>query len=332
MAKKSWDLLGGAIGRRSMVAVGALTLSLAGAMGCSEGGAEQGALGGRIAEEERRAPPFDADSAYALLERQVAFGPRVPGTSGHAAQLEWMTSYLEARADTVVLQTFEHTGPDGERLELTNVLARFRPGTPDRVLLLAHWDTRPTADSETDAELRDRPIPGANDGASGTAVLLQLAAVLSSHSPPIGVDLLLTDGEDYAPDHMYLGAKHFAANLPSGYQPFYGILLDMVADRDPRYLQEGYSLQYAPEVVARIWRMAERLVYGHYFPDERGIAISDDHLALNRAGLHTANIIDFDYGPGNVYWHSLEDDLENVAPDGMGAVGAVVAELIYRGG
>jgi glutaminyl-peptide cyclotransferase len=307
-------------------------LCLGGAMGCADGGAEQGALGGRIQAADRRAPAFDADSAFALLERQVAFGPRVPGTPGHAAQLEWMTSYLRERADTVAHQTFEHTGPAGERLVLTNVFARFRPGVRERVLLLAHWDTRPTADNDPDPALRDQPIPGANDGASGVAVLLQLADVLSRHSPPIGVDILLTDGEDYAPDHMYLGAEHFAANLPPGYEPFYGILLDMVADLEPRYPKEGFSVRDAPEVVDRIWRMAERLGYGTYFPDRQGISISDDHLALNRAGIRTANIIDFDYGPGGAYWHTHADDLPQVAPEGLGVVGTVVAELIYRGG
>ena len=319
----------GTIRTRGVVA----TLLLAGLLaGCAEGGAENGAFGGRIEAGERQAPAFNADSAFALLERQVAFGPRVPGTPGHAAQLEWMTSYLRDRADTVILQEFRHTGPAGETLELTNVFARFRPEATGRVLLLAHWDTRPTADYETDPELQDRPIDGANDGASGTAVLLELADVLSRHSPPIGVDILLTDGEDYAPDHMYLGAEHFAANLPGGYEPYYGILLDMVADRDPRYRKEGYSLRYAPEVVARAWRMAERLGYSHYFVDEQGIAISDDHVPLNEAGIHTINIIDFDYGPGNAYWHTQGDTLENVAPDGLGVVGEVVAELVYRGG
>ncbi|MEJ2501923.1 MAG: M28 family peptidase, partial [Gemmatimonadota bacterium] len=207
------------------------------AAGCSDGEAVPG--GGetssdRIPVAERQAPPFDGDSALALVERQVAFGPRVPGTRGHAAQLEWMTAYLRERADTVELQPFTHTGPEGETLALTNIFARFRPDAPDRVLLVAHWDTRPTAAEEADPGLRDRPIPGANDGASGTAVLLQLADVLSGHSPPLGVDLLLVDGEDYAPNHMYLGAKHFAAHAV-GYEPLYGILLDMVGDRTPRF-------------------------------------------------------------------------------------------------
>jgi hypothetical protein len=277
-------------------------------------------------------PRFDADAAYALLERQVAFGPRVPGTEGHAAQLAWMTSYLRARADTVRLQPFRHEIPGGPTLELTNVFAQFRPRVRDRVLLVAHWDTRPTADMEPDPALRDRPIPGANDGASGTAVLLQLGDVLSRHSAPIGVDLLLVDGEDYAPNHMYLGAAHFAARVPPGYEPLYGVVVDMVADEEPRYLQEGYSRQYAPEVVDRVWRTAERLGYGEYFPPVPGRPIGDDHLPLNRAGIRTIDIIDFDYGPGNAYWHTLEDDLEHVTPEGLGVVGEVLVAVVWDGG
>ena len=311
----------------------ALPLALTLLLGCADGGAEVGGqASGGIAPGERVAPEFRGDTALALLRRQVQFGPRVPGTAGHGAQLEWMTSYLRERADTVILQRFTHTGPRGERLEMTNVFARFLPEAPDRVLLVAHWDTRPTADAEATPERRAMPIPGANDGASGTAVLLEMANVLSSHSPPLGVDLLLVDGEDYAPDHMYLGAKHFAANKPLGYEPFYGILLDMVGDRTPEFPQEGYSVRYAPEVVERVWRMAERLGYARMFPRTPGIPITDDHIPLNDAGIRTIDIIDFDYGPANAYWHTLDDSLENVGVEGLEGVGTVVAELVYRGG
>lgn len=319
-------------GRRASGSLALAVLLVVGTVGCAEGGAEEGRRSSSIPAAERAAPDFRGDTAMALLRQQVEFGPRVPGTAGHRAQLEWMTSYLRERADTVILQPFTHTGPRGERLEMTNVFARFRPEMPERVLLLAHWDTRPTADSEATPERRAMPIAGANDGASGTAVLLELANVLSSHSPPIGVDLLLVDGEDYAPDHMYLGAKYFAEHKPAGYEPFYGILLDMVADGNPVFLQEGYSLRYAPEVVDRVWRMAERLGYSRMFPQTSGIPISDDHVPLNEAGIRTIDIIDFEYGPGNAYWHTLEDTLEHVAPDGLEATGTVVAELIYRGG
>ncbi len=307
-------------------------LALAG--GCSDGrGAEQDVGSSeRITTEKRVAPAFDRDSAMTLLRRQVEFGPRVPGTEGHERQLAWMEAFLRERADTVVAQAFTHAGPSGETLHLTNVFARFRPDEPTRVLLLTHWDTRPTADNAEDPADRDRPIPGANDGASGTAVLMELANVLSSHSPPIGVDLLFVDGEDYAPDYMYLGAEYFAAHLAPGYEPLYGVLVDMVGDQNPLYPPEQYSQQYAPEVVDRVWRMAERLGFGAYFPGTPGMAIGDDHLKLIEAGIHTIDIIDFEYGPGNVYWHTLQDDLDHVAPTGLGVVGTTLAELIYRGG
>lgn len=285
---------------------------------------------GRLADLGIDVPEFSADSAFELLKRQVEFGPRVPGSPGHAQQLEWMTELLRERADTVILQHFTHDA-DSIELALTNVFARFRADAPDRILLLAHWDTRPTADAEREPELREQPILGANDGASGTAVLLELARVLSIDAPPIGVDLLFTDAEDYT-GNMYLGAKHFAANLPRGYRPLYGILVDMVADQDPVFPIEGHSQSFAPEVVERVWRLAEQLGHGAVFQRRTGSTISDDHVPLNRAGIRTIDIIDFDYGPGNSYWHTLQDVVENTSPRGLGIVGEVLTVLIYRGG
>jgi glutaminyl-peptide cyclotransferase len=284
-----------------------------------------------MALDTSRVPPFSGDSAHALLRRQVAFGPRVPGSPGHAAQLAWMTDFLRERADQLDTQPFTHVAR-GDTLRLTNLFARFRPDQSVRVLLLAHWDTRPTAD--LDGERPDQPIDGANDGASGTAVLLELANVLSRHSPPIGVDLLLVDGEDYGPGErdMYLGAKHFAANLPPGYRPLYGILVDMVGDHTPQFPMEGHSVDLAPEVVDRVWRAAEQLGLGHIFVRRTGIHVTDDHLPLNRAGIRTINIIDFDYGPFNSFWHTHQDIVENTAPVGLEAVGRVLAALIYNGG
>lgn len=299
---------------------------------CTTAAACNNAAPGEATRETIDAPAFDGDSAFALLERQVAFGPRVPGTAGHRAQLEWMTDFLRARADTVIVQRFTHRRANGDSVPMANVFARFRPEAQDRVLVLAHWDTRPMADQEENEADRSKPIPGANDGASGVAVLLQLANVLSSHSPPIGVDLLFTDGEDFGPGEMYLGAKYFAANKDPGYRPFYGVLLDLIADQSPRFPIEGNSQSYAPEVVARVWDMAERLGYGSVFPSTTGGYIEDDHIPLNQAGIRTIDIIDFDYGPGNRYWHTLEDDLQNVAPGGLQAVGDVVTHLIFSGG
>lgn len=281
-------------------------------------------------------PAFDADSAHALLRRQVAFGPRVPGTPGHAAQLQWMVEYLRARADTVIVQSFDQQ-IDGETVRLHNVFARFRPDDHSRVLLVAHWDTRPASDQDTDPAKRTLPILGANDGASGVAVLLTLADMFAQQAPPIGVDILLTDGEDYATgpgdyDNMYLGAKYFAANQPAGYPPLYGILVDLVGDQNPRFEMEGYSQQYAPEVVQRVWRVAEGLGYGNVFVGSSGMSVMDDHVPLNQGGIRTVNIIDMDYGPGNAYWHTQDDVVEHTSPRGLRAAGEVIAALVYRGG
>lgn len=275
-------------------------------------------------------PTFDAEAAHALLRRQVEFGPRVPNTAGHRAQLAWMVDYLRQRADTVETQAFTYNA-DGKTLQLANVIARFNPESPRRILLLAHWDTRPTADEELDEAKRAQPIDGANDGASGVAVLLQLADMLSKQKAPIGVDLLFTDGEDYAPGHMYLGATHFAANL-GAYRPMYGVLIDMVGDQNPRFPVEGNSREYAPEVVHRVWSLAAELGYGEMFPQTTTGAITDDHIPLNQAGIRTIDIIDFDYGPGNSFWHTTADVVANTSPAGLRAVGTLLAHLVYRGG
>lgn len=273
----------------------------------------------------------------ALVQKQVDFGPRVPGTDGHAEQLEWMIARLDSLAPVVRADTFTHvTSSAADTLTLTNVMARFNPEATRRILLLAHWDTRPTADAEEDPEARARPIPGANDGASGTAVLLTLAGHMRDTPPPptLGVDVLLVDGEDYGPgvEDMLLGARHFAATTPEEEQPVYGLLLDMVGDADPRFPVEGYSAQAANVVVQKVWRAAERLGYRDWFPTAVGQALTDDHVPLIEAGIPTANLIDFTYGPGNAYWHTSEDTPDKLSAATLGMVGAVVAELIYSGG
>jgi glutaminyl-peptide cyclotransferase len=264
-----------------------LLVPLLGCPGAQDGGAQANDNGAS------RGPPFSGDSAFAYVQKQVSFGPRVTGMPGHKAQLEWMQQHLSSRADTVLRQDFVHTHTrNGVKLALTNLFARFNVNAPQRILLVAHWDTRPTADNEDDEEKRQQPIQGANDGASGTAVLLHLADILKRNPPPIGVDLLFVDGEDYGPDgtDMYLGATYFAANLPRGYKPLYGILLDMIGDHQPVYAMEGNSQEYAPEVLERVWRLAETLNYANHFPRRSIGGISDDHLPLsihNRMWLPT---------------------------------------------
>lgn len=279
-------------------------------------------------------PAFDGQRALALVEAQLAFGPRVPGTEGHQRQLAWMLDTLDPLADEVLRQDFDYETTSGETLSLTNVIARFSPEADRRILLLTHWDTRPTSDQESDPEARALPVPGANDGGSGTAVLLVLAELLSRQSPPLGVDLLFVDGEDYGPttDDMFIGARHFADEVSEEMRPMYGVLLDMVGDADPSFPIEGYSAERATQVAQRVWRVARDLGYGRVFEERVGQAVQDDHLPLIQAGIPTINVIDFDYGPDHAYWHTAQDDLANVSARTLGMVGEVMAELIYRGG
>lgn len=303
-----------------------LPLMVAVLTGCPSSGQDSG----RGTAVARQGPSFSAEAAFEHVRTQVAFGPRVAGMPGHQQQLQWMTEYLRSRADTVELQPFTHTTTTtNKQLAMTNVIARFNPSATERVLLIAHWDTRPTADFDSDEDARKQPIPGANDGASGTAVLLEIANVLKANKPGIGVDLLFVDGEDYGPSEpdMYLGAKYFAANA-GNYRPLYAVLVDMVGDKTPRFPVEDYSLQMAPEVVQRVWGIAEELGYGAHFPRSNQGAVGDDHVPLNKAGIRTANIIDCCDPP----WHTLEDNLANASPVGLGVVGNVLLELIFREG
>ncbi len=279
-------------------------------------------------------PIFNGEAALALVRDQVGFGPRVPGTPGHGAQLAWMLEQLDTLGVVASVDTFSHVTTGGDSLTLYNVMARFRPDATRRILLLAHWDTRPTSDEAADSASRATPLPGANDGGSGTAVLLHLAAMFAEVPPPVGVDVLFVDGEDYGPgvDDMFLGARRYASRLSDTARPVYGLLLDMVGDADPSFPVEEISAQAASVVVRKVWRAAERLGYRQYFPSTVGLRVIDDHMPLIEAGLPTANLVDFVYGPNNRYWHTPQDTPENVSAATLGMVGEVVAELVYSGG
>jgi Zn-dependent M28 family amino/carboxypeptidase len=246
----------------------------------------------------------------------------------------WMLARLSSLGAPLSVDTFPHVTTSGDSLTLYNIGVRFRPDATRRILLLTHWDTRPTSDEARDSASRAHPVPGANDGASGTAVLLELASSMSGTPPPVGVDLLFVDGEDYGPsvDDMFLGARRYAARLGGPGRPVYGLLLDLVGDADPSFPVEELSQQAAALVVRKVWDAAERLGYGQYFPRSVGGRVIDDHVMLIEAGLPTANLIDFVYGPNNRYWHTPEDTPDNVSATTLGMVGEVVAELIYSGG
>ena len=290
-----------------------------------------GDSGGTVTVRVER-PPFNGVRAFQDLERQVAFGPRIPGSAGHAQQLEWLETQLRALADTVFLDPFEHVTGEGHELTLTNVIARFGPADGSRLLLLTHWDTRPKADQSSEAADRELPVIGANDGASGTAILLELARMFNEQPPPGGVELLFSDGEDYGPStsDMFLGARHYVAGIGSENPPAYGILLDMVGDADPSFPIEAYSMEGAGQVVQRVWGIAADLGYRRYFPMDQTSRVIDEHIQFIDAGIPVADIIDFDYGRGNGFWHTPRDLPENTSAQTLFMVGDVVAEVVYR--
>ena len=284
---------------------------------------------------------FSADSAYSFVASQVGFGPRVPGTAAHNLCREWLVAKLyEFGADTVMVVGTETTAWDGTKLPVRNILAKFKGISQSRPLLLAaHYDTRPWADEDSDADARTKPFDGANDGASGVGVLLEIARNLGKEPAHVPVDILLTDVEDYGSTHAdgswCLGSQQFADNLPysPSAMPRWGVLLDMVGGRDAKFSREVFSLQVAPAQVQKIWDMAGRLGLRNRFPTSIGGAINDDHLPLSRAGIPTADIIESSNPQTGSFppsWHTRADNLSNIDPSTLKDVGRVVLNVIYN--
>jgi hypothetical protein len=274
---------------------------------------------------------FNGEAAFQKLKEQCDFGPRTPGTEGHTRCLDYLVRALTPLAARVDRQQF--TFRDGARaIRMTNVVARFNPasGSPRSgtgVILAAHWDTRPTADQEDDPERRRQPILGANDGASGVAILLEMARMLKAKPAAVPVWIVLFDGEDYGPgvDRMFLGAKHFAANLPTGV-PRMGVLLDMVGDKNLEIFKEIHSVTRASAVVNSVWETAHRLGYRAHFNPQNGHLIQDDHLPLLEKGIAMIDVIDFDYPP----WHTLGDTVDKCSAASLGVVGDVITTWTYE--
>ena len=269
---------------------------------------------------------FSAKRAFAYLEKQCEFGPRVPGTTVHQETGAYLFKELEKYADEVVFQPFEFRGQD-RAIQMNNILARFGDDSSEKMLLAAHWDTRPFADRDPNPVNRNTPILGANDGASGVAVLLEIARVLKSKPPPIQVIIVLFDGEDYGRtvSTMFLGSTHFSQNM-DGWKADFGILLDMVGDRTLDLPMERYSWNAARDLTEAIWRRAEELRLPA-FQRRLGPAIMDDHLPLIQSGVPTIDIIDFDYP----HWHTVEDTPDKCSAESLEVVGRLVLDIIYSG-
>jgi len=274
-------------------------------------------------------PKFDGIEAYQYLIAQCQFGPRNPGSEGHERTRKYLLDKMKQYTNLVKTQEFVY--PDtaqNTKLELTNIIASFYPKKKQRVLLCAHWDTRPFADKDPDSSLREKPILGANDGASGVALLLQIAKIISQKEPKWGVDMILFDGEDYGReeelDKFCLGSKYFAKNKGE-YKPEFGIVLDMIGDKDLNIHKEGYSTKYAKKVVDLVWGRAQKLKLD-CFGDSTQYFIYDDHIPLLEAGIPCIDLIDYD----NPYWHTTQDTPDKCSPESLQKIGGLLLEILYR--
>ena len=270
-------------------------------------------------------PKFDSGNAFSLLQKQCDFGPRPIGTVAHDKTRDYLFGELSKVANAAELQNFDYKYKR-TTYKLSNVIAHFGPSNGPGILLSAHWDTRPTADQELEKADQKRPILGANDGASGVAILLDMARMFHERMPAVPVTIVLFDGEDFGPTgkDMFIGSRYFAAHMDkSAYK--YGILLDMVGDKKLGVFREGNSELRAKFVSDKIWSAARELGYGSTFKDETKYTIGDDHIPLNEAGLPCADVIDFDYA----YWHTLGDTVDKCSPESLRIVGETIAKVVY---
>ena len=292
-------------------------------------------------------PSFDADSAFAFCERQCAFGPRVMNTEAHDKCGRWIVEKFKQYGCTVIEQQATLTGYDGTPLKSTNIIASYRPELSTRILVCAHWDCRPWADNDPDSTNWRKPVMGANDGASGVAVMLELARLLHADTTKlaVGIDFVCFDAEDYGVpqwsdvqddgNSWALGAQHWAANLhKEGYEARYGILLDMVGGQGARFYKESFSMQYASGIVDKVWAAAKAVGFGSYFVDAEGGMINDDHLPVNNvAKIPTIDIItchpDCEQSSFGPTWHTVIDDMEHIDRNTLKAVGQTMVQVLY---
>jgi glutaminyl-peptide cyclotransferase len=304
---------------------------------------------GKIDERETRVilvPAFNADSAYHFVEKQVALGPRIPNSPSHKETGDYLISKLKEYKASTTVQEFEATTFDGHKLFLRNIIACYYPEKQKRILLAAHWDTRPFADKDGDEP--SSKFDGANDGASGVAVMLEIARVLAANSSPqVGVDIILFDGEDWGEKESSvrstppegwdswwcLGSQYWSRHPHKAkYTAYYGILLDMVGAKGAHFFQEGHSLEYAPKIVEKIWGAASRLGYSSVFVRQKEAPITDDHVYLNKAGrIPTVDIVHYDpvLGYFGDFHHSRKDNLSLISKETLGTVGTVVLNVVY---
>ena len=292
-------------------------------------------------------PTFNADSAYAFTATQCAFGPRDMNSKGHDRCEKWIVAQFERYGCTVETQKAVLKGYDGTPLRSTNIIAHIHPKAKTRLLFCAHWDSRPWADNDPDSTQWRKPILAANDAASGVAVMLELARTIQQDgklNTNVGIDFVCFDAEDWGtpqwssqPDNestWALGAQYWASHYDVAVKPRFGVLLDMVGGMGAQFYRELKSLEYAPDVVKKVWRAARQVGFGSFFLKQDGGGIIDDHVPVNElAGIPTIDIIPFypdcrqsNFGPT---WHTMADNMANIDKQTLRAVGQTMVQVIY---
>lgn len=292
-------------------------------------------------------PAFNADSAYAYCKAQCDFGPRTMNSKAHDECGSWIVAKFKQYGLGVTEQRVTLDGYDGTPLKATNIIASYRPELAERVLLCAHWDSRPWADNDPDSANWRKPVLGANDGASGVAVMLEVARLLHNDTTKlaVGVDFVCFDAEDWGVprwsdavdngDSWALGAQHWSASPhKQGYKARFGILLDMVGGQGAQFWREGMSMQYAPDIVKKVWAAADAVGVGSYFVNQDGGYVTDDHIPVNeKAKIPTIDIVPYysdcrqsTFGPT---WHTVNDDMDHIDRATLGAVGQTVVQVLY---
>lgn len=290
-------------------------------------------------EKKVEVPNFNADSAYFFVEQQVLFGPRAPNTEAHKKCGNYLVSKLEQYGAKIFTQESVEKRFDGEKLNMKNIIGSFSPDKNERIFLCAHWDSRFIADHDT---IRNKePIDGANDGASGVGVLLEIARQISIKKPEIGVDIIFFDLEDQGEGgsgdvlSWCIGSQYWSKTPHiSNYNAEYGILLDMVGGPGAVFTQEGYSLEYAKEIVDKCWDQAIESGFSDYFSFDKTPGIIDDHLPINEIiKIPTIDIIEYDPATEshfNKFWHTHGDDMNNISKETLNAVGQTVLAVLYN--
>ncbi len=294
---------------------------------------------------QKVSPDFNQDSAYYFVDKQVSFGPRVPNTEQHVQCGDYLVAELKRFGAQVTEQKMDLKAYDGTVLRSRNIIGSYKTENTNRILLFAHWDSRPYSDHDPDEKLHKSPVQGANDGASGVGVLLEIARNIQKQSPEFGIDIIFFDAEDYgtpefvtdAPEGEWwcLGSQYWSKNPHiAGYKARYGILLDMVGAKDATFYKEYYSRQSASGIVEKVWSTARNLGYGKYFVDKNGGGVIDDHVpVIQNLRIPCIDIIHHDPNTQSNfgwYWHTSKDDMNSIGKETLKAVGQTVMEVIYK--